>query len=325
MEHQTPRSQHQRGSKLQAPRNRTYLRRSWSLVLGSWCLLVFWILAVGVFPLFSAPAERSTNDFVFINNGELRLGVKKSSGAGIAYLALSATGENVINHWDRGRLVQQSYYGSEDGSLWNKQPWRWNPVQGGGWRHEPAQVLELKPEMASLYAKTMAKHWATGADMPDVIFEQWIVLTGKVAHVKFRMTYSGTNSHPNIHHELPAVFVEPQYDTLLVYQGTNAWTGDAVHRSKPGWPNESRKFTEHWAAYVNTNNFGVGAFVPVADELTCYRFGDGKREHGSCSYFAPLKRFAITPGLKFEYDVWLTIGSADEIRVRFSSIRSSLK
>ena len=98
-----------------------------------------------------APAERATNDFVFIDNGELRLGVKKSSGAGIAYLALSATGENVINHWDRGRLVQQSYYGAKDGSMWNKEPWRWNPVQGGGWRGEPARLLELKPERASLY------------------------------------------------------------------------------------------------------------------------------------------------------------------------------
>ncbi len=63
------------------------------------------------------PAERATNDFAFIDNGELRLGVKKSSGAGIAFLARSATGENLINHWDRGRLVQQSYYGAKDASL----------------------------------------------------------------------------------------------------------------------------------------------------------------------------------------------------------------
>ena len=277
-------------------------------------------MGFGVCGHAAAPAERSTNDFVFIDNGVLRLGVKKSSGAGIAYLALSATGENVINHWDRGRLVQQSYYGAKDGSMWNKQPWRWNPVQGGGWRHEPAQVLELKAEKASLYAKTMAKHWATGADLPDVIFEQWISLTGELAHVKFRMTYSGTNAHPKIHHELPAFFVEPQYDTLLVFQGGKNATGEAVHRSKPGWPNESRPFAGHWAAYVNTNDFGVGAFVPVADELTCYRFGDGKREHGSCSYFAPLKRFAITPGMKFEYDLWMTIGTAAEIRARFREI-----
>ena len=274
---------------------------------------------------WGAPAERTTNDFVFIDNGTVRLGVKKSSGAGIAYFALSATSENVINHWDRGRLVQQSYYGAKDGSMWDKQPWRWNPVQGGGWKHEPARVLELKTEGASLYAKTMAKHWATGADLPEVIFEEWISLTGALAHVKFRMTYTGTNTHPKIHHELPAVFVEPQYDTLLVYEGTNAWNGGALNRSKPGWPNESRKFTEHWAAYVNTNNFGVGVLVPVADELTCYRFGDGRREHGSCSYFAPLKRFAITPGMKFEYDVWLTVGSADDIRARFAAIHSTFK
>ena len=272
------------------------------------------------FQLSAAPAERSTNDFVFIDNGQLRLGVKKSSGAGIAYLALSAKGENVINHWDRGRLVQQSYYGAKDGSMWDKKPWRWNPVQGGGWRHEPARVVELKPGRDSLYAKTVAKHWATGGDLPEVIFEEWIALTGEVAHVRFRMTYTGTNTHPDIHHELPAVFVEPHFDTLLVYEGSRPWSGEAVSRSKPGWPNESRKFTEHWAAFVNTNDFGIGALVPVADSLTCYRFGDGKREHGSCSYFAPLKRFAIIPGMQFEYDVWLTIGTAEEIRERFRAI-----
>ena len=54
----------------------------------------------------NTPAERVTNDFVFIDNGTVRLGVKKSSGAGIAYFALSATSENVINHWDRGRFAR---------------------------------------------------------------------------------------------------------------------------------------------------------------------------------------------------------------------------
>ena len=297
--------------------------RSWTkaLLTAACCLCT----ASGL--IFAAPvaAERSTNDFVFISNGELSLGVKKSSGAGIAHFSSSRGGGNVINHWDRGRLVQQSYYGAEDGSMWDKQSWRWNPVQGGGWRGEPAQVLDLRVERAFLYARSMAKHWATGADLPDVIFEQWITLTSQLAHVRFRMTYSGTNGHPTITHELPAVFLEPHFDTLLVYEGDKPWTGAPVNRSRPGWPNESRHFTERWAAYVNTNNYGLGAYVPGADKLTCYRFGDGKREHGSCSYFAPLKSFAITPGTKFEYDVWLTIGSADEIRERFQGLAKAVK
>jgi len=283
----------------------------------------FWVLSVLLCP--PAPAQEAANDFVYLDNGELRLGVKKTSGAGIAYLALSATGENLINHWDRGRLVQQSYYGAEDGSLWSGRPWRWNPVQGGDWRGNPARLLELKTQRQSLYAKSMGKHWASGADLTDVLFEEWISLTGKVAQVKFRMTYTGTNSQPSREHELPAVFVEPRYDTLVVFEGTNAWHGGAVGRSKPGWPNESRRFTEGWAAYVDTNNFGVGVLAPAADSLTCYRFGDGQREHGSCSYLAPLKRFPITPGLRFEYDVWLTIGSADQIRARFQALHSLIR
>ncbi len=306
------------------------LSRFFFLPCLTWFLSALGIMFGGSYlePVASAmavPEARATNDFSFIDNGELRLGVKRSSGAGIAHLSLNATGENLINHWDRGRLVQQSYYGAKDGSLWDKQPWRWNPVQGGDWRGAGARMLETKGDRASYYAKSMAKHWASGADLPEVIFEEWISLTGKVAHVKFRMSYSGTNVHPKIAHELPAVFIEPHYDKLLVYEGTQPWTGGAVSRTKPGWPNESRKFTEHWAAYVNTNDFGVGVLVPVAEALTCYRFGDGKREHGSCSYFAPVKSFAITPGLKFEYDIWLTIGSAGEIRERFRAIRSSMK
>ena len=78
--------------------------------------------------------------------------------------------------------------------------------------------------------------------------------------------------------------------------------------------------TEHWAAYVDQDGNGLGVLVPAADLLTCYRFGDGKREHGSCSYFAPLTRFAVTPGRVFEYDIYLTAGSVDEIRTRFRRI-----
>lgn len=283
-----------------------------------------------VFSTFSADSTQSaktrgaTNEFLFIDNGHVRLGVHTNWGAGIAWFSQSG-GSNLVNHWDHGRLIQQSYYGAKDDSLWNKQLWRWNPVQGGDWRGDPAKVLALNAGTNSIYAKSQAKHWASGADLPDVTFEEWIALTGKVAHVRFKMTYSGTNSHPKTTHELPAVFIEPRYDTLLVYEGAKPWTGEPVNRSKPGWPNESRKFSEHWAAYVNANNFGLGAFVPAAGTLTCYRFGDGQREHGSCSYFAPLKAFPITPGLTFEYDVWLTIGSADEIRARFERIHSSTK
>jgi hypothetical protein len=259
----------------------------------------------GVLP----PAEQ----WAYLDNGKLRIGVKVSSGAAIGWLSLSKSTRNLLNHWDHGRLVQQSYYGDDDGSVWDKQPWRWNPVQGGDYKGTAARVLQLKQTKTTLYAKSMGRNWAGCADLPETIFEQWITLSGDVAHVKYRLTYSGTKSHASRHHEIPAIFLEPDLETLVI-------GGNEAARSKPGWPNESRKLPEHWAAYIDKDEFGVGARVPIADELTCYRFGDGKPEHGSCSYFAPLTRFAITPGLVFTYDLSLTCGTLTQIRARFHKV-----
>lgn len=92
MKHQTPSSKLQLNTKIQASNTRVSLRTKRSLEFVVWSFFGFWILVFGVLPATAAPVERSTNDFVFIDNGELRLGVKKSSGAGIAFLAMSATG-----------------------------------------------------------------------------------------------------------------------------------------------------------------------------------------------------------------------------------------
>ena len=80
-------------------------------------------------------------DWLYLDNGQVRLGVDRAAGASIGYFGERATGRNLLNHHDKGRFIQQSYYGAKDGSDWNGKPWRWNPVQGGGWRGEPARTL----------------------------------------------------------------------------------------------------------------------------------------------------------------------------------------
>jgi hypothetical protein len=264
------------------------------------------------------PPRKPAEEWIYLDNGQVRLGLKKSSGAAIGYFSPSGSERNLLNHYDHGRLVQQSYYGNPDNSLWNKKPWRWNPVQGGDWRGNPARVLDLRIGRTTAYAKTMGKHWASGADLPEVTFEEWVTLTGKLAQVRFKMTYSGTNTYMNTHHEIPAFFVEPDLETLVIYAGDQPWTGAPVARSKPGWPNESRKITENWAAFVDEKDFGVGAYVPAATDITCYRYQGGGKSN--CSYFAPLTKFAITPGKTFEYDLYMALGSTAEIRAAFEQI-----
>ena len=278
-----------------------------------------------LFILLGGSLAHASDRWEFIDNGEVRLGIKKNFGAGIGWFSESGSPRNLINDWDPGRLVQQSYYGQIDGSFWVKKPWRWNPVQGGDYLGHQAKVLALKIHTNFIYAKTLPKHWAGKGDLPDVIMEEWITLTGKVAKIHFKMTYQGTNSHPVASQEVPAFFAQPDLATLVLYDGKLPWTNAPLSRSKPGWPNESRRITEHWAAYVDKNDFGVGAMVPVADQITCYRFGDGKREHGSCSYFAPLVKFAITPGQVFEYDLFMTLGKSFEIRDTFKEFSKTVQ
>ena len=254
-------------------------------------------------------------EWTWLDNGQIKLGVRKDRGAGISHLSLSGSGRNLLNAWDTGRCVQQSYYGAADGSMWDAQPWKWNPVQGGHYQGEPAKVLVFEAKPASLYSKTQPKHWATGADVPEMTMEQWIELRGTAAHIRFKMTYSGTVSHPKTHQETPAIFVDESLRQLVYYKGDQPWKDAPLTTSVPGWPNEYSKLDEHWAAFTDEKGWGVGFYSPIATEATMYRFlAKGAPPEASCSYIAPLSTFAITPGLIFEYEITLLIGTVSEIR-----------
>ena len=263
-------------------------------------------------------------DWVFIENGVIRLGVKKTSGAGIGWLSRSGSKENLLDHWDDGRFIQQSYYGKKDGSRWGKKPWTWNPVQGGDYQGHAAAVLALSSDQTSLHARIRPRNWAGGELLADCEMEETIRLEGALAIVKFGFRYSGTETHPVRSHEVPATFVNPAYGTMVIYDGDQPWSDGALTRSQPGWPNEPRKIPEGWAAWVNDQNTGVGVFSPIAKELTCYRFGASPQAKGACSYFAPLVKFAITPGMHFEYEVALTLGTPEEMRAAFAKLKDSL-
>lgn len=272
-------------------------------------------------PVAAAPLP---SEWLFIDNGQVRLGVKKASGAGIAWFSRSGSTENLLDHYDHGRLVQQSYYGKKDGSIWAGKPWSWNPVQGGDYRHQPSEVLELTSSATTLDARIRPRNWAGGQLLPDCEMEQHIRLEGPLAIVKFGFRYTGKETHPPTHQEVPATFINPAYGNMVIYAGDQPWTDAPLTKSKPGWPNESRKIPEGWAAYVNDRNTGIGLFAPVAKQLTCYRFGSSPAAKGACSYFAPVVTFSITPDLHFEYEAALALGTPEEMRAAFKGLKGKL-
>ncbi len=259
----------------------------------------------------------------FIANDEVKVGVRLDAGGSVAHFGPAQTDENFLNHYDLGRFLQQSFYGAEDGSLWAKKPWRWNPVQGGDYRGNPAQLLAWSETGHRLSTRGHGKNWAGGQDLADTLFEQSITLTGPLARIDFRFTYSGEENHPLRSQEVPALFVDARLTHLVCYTGDLPWTDAPLTRRQPGWPNESVQPTERWAAYVDDSDRGVGIFFPHTDQITCYRYaGDHKTgpTAAACSYLAPLIKTSISPGTIVTYNVHLTYGTVDEIRQRFKTI-----
>ena len=255
----------------------------------------------------------------FLDNGTIRVGVDKSRGACIGFFAASRTERNVLNHYDHGRFIQQSYYGDPDGSNWNGKPWRYNPIQGGSWRGKDARVLEFRIDADNgLYAKVEPVHWASGKSCPESIMEQWITLDGPIARVRCRLTYTGKDHGTTRSQEMPAVFVDAVLKHLVYVE-----QGKLVRRL-PGWPNESGSTSEDWVAYVNDKDWGIGILTPGTSKFTCYRFqGDGKSGPlgSACSYVAPIRQLRLQSGQVVEYEFYLTLGSLEEVRHRFVAAR----
>ncbi|MFY8056653.1 MAG: hypothetical protein ACOVRM_02870, partial [Planctomycetaceae bacterium] len=196
--------------------------------------------------------QQSTDDWIWLGNRSFRVGLLRSSGGAIGWISPPGGERSVVNSFDRGRLVQQSWYGDEDGSDWNGRPWRWNPV-----------------------------HWAAGTDIADAVMTQKVALQQELIRIDYRFQYHGTVSHQPRHQELPAVFTGPEYSRLAVCTSDRPWTDAALHFRTPGWPNEYLPMTEHWVALLNGEDWGLGCYVPRASQLTCYRAGQGSAAAGA--------------------------------------------
>jgi hypothetical protein len=259
----------------------------------------------------------------YLDNGTVRIGIDKSRGACIGYFARSASGRNLLNNRDEGRFIQQSYYGAPDGSRWNGKPWVYNPVQGGHWKGKKSRLLEFNrnEKHKTLSARVEPLSWASGIACPEAVMSIKVALEGAMARIGFRMHYTGKDQSSVRDQEMPAVFVDAALANLVYAENGK------LKRRVPGWPNERGRAPENWLAYLDEKDWGIGIFTPGTEMFTCYRFkgNGGKGPSGSaCSYVAPLRRFSLQKGIKIDYEVFLTIGSINEIRDRFALLKKRL-
>jgi len=268
----------------------------------------------------------------FLDNGVIRLGVDLSRGGCISYLSPSAQDRNVVNNYDLGRQIQMSFYsGPIPFVVGDKRPkphWEhigWNPIQTGDDFGHGSRILDFRHDDArhEFYVRCVPRQWPLDDVPAECEFESWIELKDAAVQVRSRMVNrrSDTKQYPARHQELPAVYVNGPLYRHVSYQGPRPWTGGELTHfdttGGKGFPWRHGTMTEHWAALVDDQDWGLGVY-----NADCFEFsggfsgktGSGGTRDAPTGYISPIHTEVIDHNIEYEYHYTLILGTLGEIR-----------
>lgn len=277
-------------------------------------------------------------DTYYMENERYRVGIELAWGGGLSYLADKQAPEgleNLLNNFDTGRLVQQSYYGTDQPPfvcgefMGNK--WGYNPVQGGDRTNAKSKLVDLEITEKSVYVKCRPRDWGHEAWYTPSYMENTYAFDGDVVRVDNRFVDFSGWEHPKRGQEVPAFYTISYLGNFWFYDKEKPWTGDelSVRRDLIFWPEDwpRHRFplpagdTETWCAWTDDNDWGIGLYVPGVELLVGGRHAyNGTKEphHAACNYVAPIKSIKLQSFVPLEYSYLIYTGSLGDIRAKFT-------
>jgi hypothetical protein len=264
-----------------------------------------------------------------LDNGVVAVGVDLSAGGGITELFAEGDGRNLINNFDRGRQVQQSYYAgdpidrTDEGQHPAWSPWPWNPITVGDTYGNASEVLESSNDGATIYVKTRPLLWDMNNEPAECHFESWVTLEANVVRIRNKLTTFRTDDRWNVtprHQELPAVYTIGDLHNLYSYEGNAPYTKDDLTlfpKTPPPWVYWGQtQDTENWAAHVDNDDWGVGVYTPETELFVGGFVGTpgGSTTDNDTGYISPLRTLALEKDTVFEYRTALVVGNLEGIR-----------
>ena len=294
-------------------------------------------LLVFSYSYFSAslahPAEFKVEELKTISNGVIELGIDLQRGGSITYLSEYNKNLSVINIHDMGREVQLSFYSGPDdyepfpgsqacNTSWRRGLWPWNPIGAGDVTGNTGQVLDVRvnDNGTSMYVKSKPLQWACKNVSCECFFEKWITLDGPTASVKASLTNfrSDKTAYSGHGQELPAVYTTGYLHRLFTYSGAEPFS-NAPPKELPAGPNSPNAFlaTEHWAAMLDADEWGLGVYQPEATQMLGRFFGDpgtGGPTDDATGYIAPINVEILDWNIVYNFTFYLILGKLETIR-----------
>lgn len=201
--------------------------------------------------------EGLTIDEIIDHNGDVTIDVGAAEDAKIAL----SSSVNLINIFDAGREIQQSYYADVGGSMqeatgangydrrWSYTAtregyyWPYNPVQGGDEVCNLSQIIDYEQGDNYIYVKVRAMDWGNGFGRPEVnhpdyelykngrtsksYIENWYTIKDGMLYVDNRFIdwngFTNMEDIPKHTLEIPATYIVHPFHTFVCYTGHDAW------------------------------------------------------------------------------------------------------
>ena len=269
-------------------------------------------------------------NLLWIENDALRLGVNLGLGGAVTFLAEHGR-PNLINSHDWGRQVQMSFYShpvpyEPEGKTVNEN-WRylgWNPIQSGDCYGHRSKVLAYRTDGNEIQVECVPMQWPMDDCPGECTFEVRYRLEGCRVDVtaRLRNARSDTAQYPARAQELPAVYTNGVWYKLVSYTGTAPYTGAPLtelctKENGLGWPWVSYCPTEHWAALVDDDGYGLGVCNPMTNRFIggfAGKMGAGGPKDAPTGYISPLLTEVLDHNIVYEYAYSLIPGPLERIR-----------
>lgn len=317
-----------------------------NLILGK----ILSILLLGLqLPLFSQCSKNEPPSVVVvestkpvIDNEVLTLKLDLTRGGAISYLSLSGKDRSIVNIFDEGRNIQQSYYAGksvnrqDEGQSPSWSPWRWNPIQVGDAFENRAEIHDFQKSENEMYVKCIPMQWDMNNHPAEAEMEQWTTLDGNVLKVKNRLTCLRTDTIYGEgvlnDQELPAVYPISALSKLYSYMGDSPFTGADITQLEvinlaSGFWGIYNNVPENWMAFVDDSGWGMAVYNPQ-----CIRFLAGmsgtpgaEADEASTSYIAPVKKASLNKNSVYEYEYYIVVGTLTDIRKKIYELNARHK
>lgn len=289
------------------------------------------LLTIGFVPLCFGDEDRVQKQapaLAYLDNGIIRVGADLDRGGSIGFLSDVNKGGNVVNVHDLGRWIGQSYY-SGPKPFGTAHPdwkdWPWNPVSAGDVYGNPSKLLVQKNDGKTLYIKSVPRQWALKNVPGDCQFETWITLEGRSVHVRNRLTNERPDhaQYPAMDQELPAVYTIGKLHRLMTYTGDRPFTNGPLSEipkipaqgNRPQWTTFFA--TEHWAALVDDDDWGLGVIHPDVVRFIGGFYGQpnmGGPNDDPSGYVAPVRQDILDHNIVYEFRYTLVLDTLTKIR-----------